>query len=222
MNSLKTPKGTVLPLINLKGKDYLQVAYRLVWFREEHSDWSLETEFVSLHETYALAKATIRDSQGRALATAHKREDAKHFADFSEKAETGAIGRALALVGYGTQFAPELDEEDRIVDSPIQRRGVYPEAPGPEDGIQSGEKYVAKAAPKTTPKGKRAPEVISRDAIVATLLGLYNPYLAKFPNANFKELLQQRYGADEVRLLTVEQCNDLAQFMAEAVREKGA
>ena len=37
-----------------------------------------------------------------------------------EKSETGAIGRALANLGYGTQFAPDLDEQDRIVDSPVR------------------------------------------------------------------------------------------------------
>lgn len=31
---------------------------------------------------------------------------------------TGAIGRALAMCGYGTQFAPELEEGPRLADSP--------------------------------------------------------------------------------------------------------
>lgn len=124
--SIKTKAGTTLPLISLKGKDYLQVAHRLVWFREEKPDFRIETEFVTLIESHALAKATIRDQHGNIIATAHKREDAKHFPDFIEKSETGAIGRALALIGYGTQFAPELDEEDRIVDSPLERKAVKP------------------------------------------------------------------------------------------------
>ncbi len=34
---------------------------------------------------------------------------------------SGAIGRALAALGYGTQFAPELDEQHRIVDAPVDR-----------------------------------------------------------------------------------------------------
>ena len=41
-----------------------------------------------------------------------------------EKAETKAVGRALAMLGYGTQFAPELDEGERIVDSPVERKGA--------------------------------------------------------------------------------------------------
>lgn len=93
--------------------------YRLVWFREEHPDYSIETEFLNRDNTSACAKATIRDANGRILVTSHKIEDVKGFPDFAEKAETGSIGRALALLGFGTQFcADELDEGERIVDSP--------------------------------------------------------------------------------------------------------
>lgn len=115
----RTPKGTDLPLLNLNGKEYLQVAHRLVWFREEHPKWSIKTEFVDLGPDHAFARASIMDLKGTVLATSHKFEDRKGFFDFREKAETGAIGRCLALLGYGTQFAAdELDEGDRIVDSP--------------------------------------------------------------------------------------------------------
>lgn len=129
--TFKTAKGTELPLMNLKGKDYLQVAHRLVWCREEHPEWAIETEFVSLTNTGALAKATIREQSGRVLATAHKRETSQGFADFEEKAETGAIGRALALCGYGTQFTEDLDEGDRLADSPVHVQAAPPVRPAP-------------------------------------------------------------------------------------------
>lgn len=116
---MKTPKGTVLPLLNLKGKDYLQVAHRLVWFREEKPAWRIHTEFIQLDNDMSIAKASILDDQGNVIATAHKREDRQHFTDHMEKAEAGAIGRALAYCGYGTQFcADEIDEGERVVDAP--------------------------------------------------------------------------------------------------------
>ncbi len=121
MNSITTPKGTKLPLLNLRGKDYLQVAHRLVWFREEHPAWSIETEPLTIQPDYAIFTARVKDETGRVIATGTKHETKQGFFDFIEKAETGSIGRALALCGFGTQFAPELDEGERIVDSPITR-----------------------------------------------------------------------------------------------------
>lgn len=149
MRSYKTTKGTELPLLNLRGKEYLEVKYRLVWFREDHPDWAIETELVSVTDVSAYAKATIRDDKGRVIATSHKFESIQGFPDFIEKAETGAIGRALALIGYGTQFcADELDEGKRIVDAPaaprVQRSGSFPnnriaKAPSLEAGSSSEE-----------------------------------------------------------------------------------
>jgi len=64
----------------------------------------------------------VKDGQG-GVATGTKSEKAASFPDFIEKAETGAIGRALAALGYGTQFTgDEWDEAHRIVDSPVDRQ----------------------------------------------------------------------------------------------------
>lgn len=126
-NVFKTKKGTELPLIDLKGKKYLQVAHRLVFFREEHPEWSIQTEFIYQDDKSALVKATVLNETGRPIATAHKEESKQDFpAGYREKAETGAIGRALALCGFGTQFEPELDEGSRIVDAPITGMNAGP------------------------------------------------------------------------------------------------
>lgn len=117
-----TSKNTVLPILNLKGKEYLEVKWRLVWFRENHPDWSIETEFIERTLESAFCKAIVKDETGRIIATAHKGEDIEGFRDFSEKCETSAVGRALAMIGYGTQFcADELDEGERLADSPVDK-----------------------------------------------------------------------------------------------------
>lgn len=117
MNTFKTKNGTELPLMNIKGKAYLQVQHRLVWFREEHADWSIETT-IKPGTKDCISMATIKDASGRVMATAHKYESLAGFPDYIEKSETGAIGRALALCGYGTQFTDDLDEGMRLADSP--------------------------------------------------------------------------------------------------------
>lgn len=124
MKTVKTNKGTVLPLIALKGKDYLQVAHRLQWFVEENNRYAIQTNYLSLSDTETVAKVTVNvfDDSGQLVKTAEgtKRESQKDFFDHTEKAETGALGRALVQLGYGTQYAlSDLDEGSRIVDSPV-------------------------------------------------------------------------------------------------------
>jgi hypothetical protein len=103
------------------GKKYLPVAFRLVWFRNDHPDWLIITNphEINIEKQYAIFKAEICNAEGTIVATGFKMEDVKGFRDYIEKAETGSIGRALAVCGYGTQFAPELEEGERLADSPV-------------------------------------------------------------------------------------------------------
>lgn len=122
MREFKTPKGTKLPLRQIQGKDYLEVQSRIIWFVEENPSYSIHTDFKLLTDKAAVASACIKIFQdGKVVreSTATKTETPQGFSDFVEKAETGAIGRALANLGYGTQFS-HLDyaEGDRIVDGP--------------------------------------------------------------------------------------------------------
>lgn len=106
-------------LMDLKGKAYLQVMWRLVWFRDEKPDWCIDTKLEQLTDNHAVFSAKIFDENNIQKAAGYGSESSKDFKDFIEKAETKAVGRALAMLGYGTQFAPEMDEGERIVDSPV-------------------------------------------------------------------------------------------------------
>lgn len=139
MNSFKTPKGTQLPFLNLKGKDYLQVAHRIVWFREQHPDWAIQTTIVKFEQDYALVSSEILNTDGKVLATGHKMQTAKGFpGGYLEKAEAGAVGRALAFLGFGTAFAQELEEDDgnddmsALADSPLPRSFTAPKVTEPQ------------------------------------------------------------------------------------------
>jgi hypothetical protein len=109
-------------LIRLQGgREYLPVAYRLVWFRQEHAGWGIQTEPIvcDVEKGVYVWHARITDETGRVMAEGTKMETALGFADATEKSETGAIGRALGVLGYGTQFCAEFDEGERLADSPI-------------------------------------------------------------------------------------------------------
>ncbi len=152
-------------LIKLKGRDYLPVAARLIWLNEESERYRIETQFLKLEDTYAVVQATVSllDDSGvpTRSATALKREDLAHFPDFLEKSETGAIGRALGMLGFGTQFAPEFDElegkiEARVVDSPRT-------APEATRAVSDAPKAVA----KTTPRAIEPEETQVRPSLAA-------------------------------------------------------
>ncbi len=128
IRTFRTPGGVDLPLLNLRGKEYLEVKYRLVWFREQRPDWRIETEIISHDKEVSVVRAVVKDSSGNIMAVGHKREDRKDFNDHLEKAESSAIGRAVAMLGFGTQFvADELDEIPRIVDSPTEPKEFEPD-----------------------------------------------------------------------------------------------
>lgn len=171
----RTPKGTELPLRDLRGKEYLEVQHRLIWFREERPDWRIRTELKHLSATNAVARAEILNEKGEIMSSAHKHEDKAGFNDFMEKAETGAIGRALALVGFGTQFtADELSEGERVVDSPTP-----PVAAGAVRGIVDKITQIAVGAKPTA-----APAVVSQGSAPMESLendpGSYIPKFGKF------------------------------------------
>jgi hypothetical protein len=102
--------------------DYLPVAARIAWFRREHPLWSIITEVELQADKAVVMKATIKDMLGTVIATARKKETEIGFPDYIEKAETGAIGRALAMCGYGTLQAPEFDEQERLADAPVEKQ----------------------------------------------------------------------------------------------------
>jgi hypothetical protein len=104
--------------------DYLPVAARIAWFRKDHPYWSIITKVEKWGDKAVVMKAIIKDMQGSVIATARKKGTEEGFPDYIEKAETGAVGRALAMCGYGTLQAPEFDEQERFADSPMEKKNA--------------------------------------------------------------------------------------------------
>lgn len=112
-------------LTPLNGKQYLEVKWRLVWLRSEYPTADIKTELVE-HRfgEYAVCKAIVTLPNGDGGASGYGSESSQDFRDYLEKAETKAIGRALAALGFGTQFTDDFQDgigagANRPVDSPI-------------------------------------------------------------------------------------------------------
>ncbi len=205
-------------------RDYLPVQWRLVWFREQCPGGSIETEMLHLdldRETeeelliwnnekkqnekvvkhakgFVIFHAVVKDGKG-GVGTGTKSEKAASFPDFIEKAETGAIGRALAALGYGTQFAPELDEEHRIVDSPVDRHTPASRSNGGKSAVSTRPTAVSnngKTVKESSPVPEIAPDAPATEQQLASIrrlcerLGKSVPDAAAITYADAKELIQ--------------------------------
>lgn len=136
-------------LVKLKGKEYLEVKWRLVWFRDQYPQGCITTRLVEHERTfttnsqglkvldnqsYATVQAAVYAGPGETslLATGYGTEHQGDFGDYLEKAETKAIGRALAAAGFGTQFADDHEfgaDEGKVVDAPVQAPAARPFKP---------------------------------------------------------------------------------------------
>jgi len=122
-------------LMQLKGKSYLPVAERIVWFRQDYPEAQIETTLVELDRAQGFAMYRARITTGKGgVAEATGSETAKDFGDFIEKAETKAVGRALGYLGFGTAAAG-FEEGGRVVDAPLAPKRPN-DAPAPAQRAQ--------------------------------------------------------------------------------------
>jgi len=113
-------------LITVNGADYLEVKWRLVWLRSVHPDAVLETDLVSHQDNRAIFKAKVTLPSG-ATASGFGSEAYENFPEYIEAAETKAIGRALAAVGFGSQFCSDFilaESAGILADAPVKPVGA--------------------------------------------------------------------------------------------------
>lgn len=155
--------------------DYLEVKWRLLWLRTEHPDAVVETELASHVDTMAVFRARVSIPDGGS-ATGWGHETASDFEDYLEKAETKALGRALAALGYGTQFCEDFEFEQaatrqgermRVVDSPVQRAsdGQIVRRPAPATGMRPAARGGDREAPPATEPQVKAIYAIARGSL---------------------------------------------------------
>lgn len=135
-------------------------------FSAEVFAWNSEKrrseKVVKTAKGYAKYKATVTLQIGKMTkrASATKSERAVDFPDFIEKANTGAVGRALAMIGFGTQFAPDLDEGNRIVDAPVDTPATPNNNTSPVVHNGTGAPTSAMNAPSVKALRKRCTDVL--------------------------------------------------------------
>jgi hypothetical protein len=121
------PTGTIA----IHGREYQTVAFRVQRFREAHPDWGLLTSVVERDEECVVVQAQIENETGRILATGHAEEYRKtsqiNRTSALENAETSAIGRALAALGFGgTEFATANEVQNAIHQQAEEPNGKLP------------------------------------------------------------------------------------------------
>ncbi len=93
--------------IQIKGKQYATVAARVQAFRELCPDGTINTEIVDRQDGVVLMQARVLDENGKLLATGYAQEKEAasmiNKTSFIENCETSAIGRALAMIGLGSE-----------------------------------------------------------------------------------------------------------------------
>ena len=188
------------PLSTVSGKDYLEVKHRVYWVRHDHKDAQIVTDLIS-HDAehgYAVVKAIITLPATGAVGTGYGMAErgapgpaAKRYVEF---AETRAIGRACAAVGYGTLAA--LEEDSDPADAPAEARraekaqDARPRVQATPNTPHAPSAAVAPAGTVLTPDQ----QATIRNAVAA--LGWGAPdctaYLRQFGVARFGELSQEQ------------------------------
>lgn len=107
------------PTVNIKGKQYTQVATRVEVFRRHFdTDWSLVTEILPVEHPMVRVRAEIRNPDGAVIATGTAEENRTYGINKTsaiENCETSAIGRALANLGlHGGEFATAEEVDTAI------------------------------------------------------------------------------------------------------------
>ena len=122
---------------NIKGKEYVEVNQRLLFFRNEkkYEGWGIEINFLVLDSESCVAQCTIKDDDGYIVAQGTAQEDKSssyiNKTSYIENCETSAVGRALAMLGIGIETSIASSNE---VSMAIAK--------------QEGKPAVKKAAPK--------------------------------------------------------------------------
>jgi hypothetical protein len=100
---------------DIKGKAYAEVNQRIKAFRMVYPNGSIATELLSNENGVCVFKASVFDNETLLLGTGHAYEkESSSFINktsYIENCETSAVGRALAMAGFGIDTSIASAEE---------------------------------------------------------------------------------------------------------------
>lgn len=117
--------NSTIKTTDIKGKSYAMVNERIKAFRMVHPGGLIETRMLSDEAGKCVFRAEVRDKNGCILGTGHayEREEMGNInrTSYIENCETSAIGRALAMCGFGIDVSIASYEEvtEAIAKQPI-------------------------------------------------------------------------------------------------------
>src|SRR3990172_2335883 len=141
--------------------EYVPVSVRVEKFVEKYPEGHIETEIIFVDEKKVIAKARIwrSDKDIHAAATGHaeevRSESLVNKTSAVENAETSAVGRALAFLGFEVKKGIASREEMRKA----AERGTGPAAESPEAVVTS-----SSPVPSLAPEYPKDPEPVEAEA----------------------------------------------------------
>lgn len=106
--------------VNIKGKDYVEVNERVLFFRKNFKDYKIKTELISNEKNNenihtCVFKAEILNDKNEIISTgfAYEKENSTFInkTSYIENCETSAVGRALGFLGIGIDTSIASAEE---------------------------------------------------------------------------------------------------------------
>lgn len=149
-------------MVNIHGKNYVEVKDRILAFNTDHPDWAILTEVVSNDNQTGsvIMKAIVKDESDRIRATGHAHEfkgdksSMVNATSWVENCETSCVGRALGMLGYGIDESFASADEIKIA---VQKKEKVDK--GQIESVQNGSIWEEVEVPFGKNKGKKLGEL---------------------------------------------------------------
>ena len=205
--------------IEVKGKNYTCVAARISAFRELCPVGTISTEILSLADGVVTMKTTITDENGKILATgmAQEKETSSYInkTSYIENCETSAVGRALGMLGIGSdEQMASAEEVANAINNQNKQANNQGQQQAPAKTPEEIEAEKARIMKEKEEAAKKELEAIDNDKIIP-LRKMFVAY--KFEEAN----LLAYYHLEKLEQMTNAQYTDFGKKWKVLVKQWG-